>query len=121
VERVVADHPDAVIALGAGYTSFTAPEYADQVRRALAPVPDVVHLVPSPDPARSVTVLRGRAMASRGKDWIIEGHDWIARWVADPLAAEVAAATVFTDGMSPEQSAEQLVRLRECLLAGLAA
>jgi shikimate kinase len=121
VERVVADHPDAVIALGAGYTSFTAPEYADRVRRALALVPDVVHLVPSPDPARSVTVLRGRATASRGKDWIIEGHDWIARWVADPLAAEVAAATLFTDGMSPEQSAEQLVRLRERLLAGLAA
>jgi shikimate kinase len=121
VERTVADHPEAVIALGAGYTSFTTPGHADQVRRALAPVPDVIHLVPSPDPARSVVVLRERAVASRGKDWIIDGQDWIARWVADPLAAEVAAATVFTDGISPDQSADQLVRLRECLLAELAA
>ena len=107
--------------LGAGYTSFTDPACAEQVRRALAPVPDVIHLVPSPDPARSVVVLRERAIAARGKDWIIDGHDWIARWVADPLAAEVAAATVYTDGVRPDQSAEQLVRLRECLLAELAA
>jgi shikimate kinase len=121
VERVVVDHPDAVIALGAGYTSFTGPEYADRVRRALAPVPDVIHLVPSPDPARSVAILRERAVTSRGKDWIIDGHDWIAEWVADPLAAEVAAATVFTDGISPEQSADQLVQLRERLYAELAA
>lgn len=121
VERAVPDHPDTVLAFGAGYTSFTGPEYADQVRRALAPVPDVVHLLPSPDPVRSVVVLRERAIASRGKDWIIEGHDWIAEWVADPLAAEVAAATVYTDGISPEESAEQLVQLRERLYAERAA
>jgi shikimate kinase len=121
VQRAVADHPDAVIALGAGYTSFTSPQHAEQVRQALAPVPDVIHLLPSPDAERSVAVLRERAIASRGKDWIIEGRDWIAGWVADPLAGEVAAATVFTDGISPEASAEELVRLRECLLAELAA
>lgn len=121
VRRVVEDHTEAVIAFGAGYTSFTGPEHADQVRQALAPVPDVVHLLPSPDPERSVTVLRERARSSRGKDWIIEGHDWIARWVADPLAGELADATVFTDGVTPEESADQLVRLRERLLAELAA
>ncbi|MGW2095933.1 shikimate kinase [Promicromonospora sukumoe] len=121
VQRVVEDHPEAVIAFGAGYTSFTGASHAARVRRALAPVPDVVHLLPSPDPARSVAVLRERAVTSRGKDWIIEGHDWIARWVADPLAGELAAATVYTDGASPEESADELVRLRERLLAELAA
>lgn len=121
VQRAVADHPDAVIALGAGYTSFTSPEHAEQVRQALAPIPDVIHLLPSPDPKRSVAVLRERAIAGRGKDWIIEGRDWIAGWVADPLAGEVAAATVFTDGISPEASAEELVRLREYLLTEPAA
>ncbi|PUB24486.1 shikimate kinase [Promicromonospora sp. AC04] len=121
VQRTIADHPDAVIALGAGYTSFTSADHAQQVRLALAPIPDVIHLLPSPDPERSVTVLRERAIRSRGKDWIIEGDDWIARWVADTLAGEVAAATVFTDGMSPHESADQVVRLRERLLTGLAA
>jgi shikimate kinase len=121
VRRAVEDHPDAVIALGAGYTSFTDPACAEQVRQALAPVLDVVHLLPSPDPERSVTVLRERAITARGNDWIIEGRDWIAAWVADPLAGEVAAATVFTDGISPAESADQLVALRECLLAELAA
>jgi hypothetical protein len=120
-QRAVADHPDTVIAFGAGYTSFTSLECADQVRRALAPIPDVIRLLPSPDPERSVALLRERAIASRGRDWIIEGHDWIAEWVADPLAGEVAAATVFTEGISPKTSAEQLVQLRECLLAELAA
>lgn len=121
VRRTVVDHPDAVIALGAGYTSFTDAACAEQVRHTLAPVPDVIHLLPSPDPERSVTVLRERAIAARGKDWIIEGRDWIAAWVADPLAGEVAAATVFTDGTSPAESAGRLVALRECLLAELAA
>lgn len=113
VERVLAEHPEAVIALGAGYTSFTEPRYAARVRAALAPVPHVVHLLPSPDPRQSVAILRARAVESRGRDWIIEGHDFIAEWVSDPLAATVATATVFTAGMGSAESAEQIVQLLE--------
>lgn len=113
VERVLADHPGAVIALGAGYTSFHDPQYSARVRAALAQIPHVIHLLPSVDPERSVAILRARAIESRGRDWIIDGHDFIAGWVADPLADEVATATVFTDGMSSAESADQILRLLE--------
>jgi shikimate kinase len=39
VARVIADHPDAVIALGAGHTSYTDPELRRRVRAALKTVP----------------------------------------------------------------------------------
>lgn len=110
VERVLADHPGAVIAFGAGYTSFTEPQYADRVRAALAQVPHVIHLLPSPDPERSVAILRARAIESRDRDWIIEGHDFIAQWVAEVLPAELATMTVYTDGSTVTDSAEQIVR-----------
>ena len=61
-------------------------------------------------PTRSVAVLRARAIESRGRDWIIEGHDFIAEWVADPLAHQVATTTVHTDGVDAASSAEQIVR-----------
>lgn len=111
VERAIDDYPGAVIALGAGYTSFTEPAYEDRVRAALERVGHVVHLLPSPDPERSVAILRDRAIRSRGRDWIIEGHDFIAGWVADALPSEVATVTVYTDGMDPRESAESVARL----------
>ncbi|MCP2264714.1 shikimate kinase [Promicromonospora thailandica] len=111
VERVLGDHPGAVVALGAGYTSFTDAAHGERVRAALGRAGHVVHVRPSPDPARCVAVLRERARRTRGRDWLIEGHDFIAGWVADPLPAEVATATVYTDGVDPEESAEAVVRL----------
>lgn len=104
VARVIADHPDAVIALGAGHTSYTDPELRDQVRAALKNCPDVVHVLPSPDRDVSLAELRERCIATKGGPWIAEGHDFLAAWLDDPTPHDVATRTVFTLGLTPEET-----------------
>lgn len=108
VARVIADHPDAVIALGAGHTSYTDPELRRHVRAALGNCPDVVHILPSPDRNLSLSVLRERCIASKGGPWIAEGHDFLAAWLDEPTPREVATRTVFTLGLTPDQTVERL-------------
>ncbi|ARU52605.1 hypothetical protein CBR64_15225 [Cellulosimicrobium cellulans] len=67
VERAVADHPGAVLALGAGHASYTDPACLDRVRAALAPVPHVVLVLPRRRP-------RARPDGAAGAVGRGEGH-----------------------------------------------
>ncbi|WP_164545126.1 shikimate kinase [Antribacter gilvus] len=111
VERVLAEHPGTVIALGAGHTSYSDLDCASRVRTALDAASDVVLLLPHPGPERSVAVLRERSVASKNTDWVADGHDFLAEWVADPLNHEVATITVYTEGLDPEETVGEVVRL----------
>jgi shikimate kinase len=110
VARVVADHPGAVIALGAGHTSYTRDEHLATVRAALRQCGDVVHVLPSPDRRSSLAVLRERCIAAKGRTWIVDGHDFLAQWLEDPGPRLVATRTVYTRTDTPEQTAERLLR-----------
>lgn len=108
VEQALADHAGAVIALGAGHTSYTDPSCALRVRTALSRAGDVVLLLPSPDPRRSVALLRERSIADKDTDWIRDGHDFLAEWVAEPLNHAVRTRVVYTEGLTPEQAAARI-------------
>ncbi|NKY10360.1 shikimate kinase [Cellulomonas hominis] len=110
VERVVADHPRAVIALGAGHASYTQPDLRARVQRALAPAADVVLLLPSPDRDGSLAVLRERALRTKGTGWVVDGHDLLAEWLDDEGLRALARRTVHTDGRTPEETARAVLR-----------
>lgn len=109
VERVVADHPGAVIALGAGHASYTRPDLRERVRRALAPASDVVLLLPSPDRDGSLDVLRERSLRTKGTTWVVDGHDLLAEWLDDEGLRSLGRHTVYTDGSTPELTARALL------------
>ncbi|MEV4562145.1 shikimate kinase [Nonomuraea sp. NPDC049419] len=110
VERVVAGHPDAVIAFGAGHSQYTRPDLRERVREALRPVEHVVLVLPSPDPEQSVRVLRERSIATKGTDWITgDGHDFLREWVHDAGTRELATTVLHTEGESPAESAGRLL------------
>lgn len=94
VARVVADHPGAVIALGAGHTSYSDPGLREAVRVVLKNYAIVVHVLPSPERDLTLSVLRERCVASKGSTWIAGGHDFLAAWLDDPTPALVATRTV---------------------------
>lgn len=79
VQQLVAHHPRAVLALGAGHTHLTTPSLLDEVGLALSRADHVILLRPSADPEVSATVLRARCVQSRGSDWVVEGQDWLQR------------------------------------------
>lgn len=114
VERVVAAHPDAVIALGAGHSSYTRADLRARVGAALAAASDVILLLPSPDRDASLSALRARSLATKGTGWVVDGHDLLAGWVDDTGVRALARRTVHTDGLDPDETAD-------LVLAGLAA
>ncbi|MFF4524525.1 shikimate kinase [Streptomyces bluensis] len=110
VARAVADNPGAVIALGAGHTSYTDDQQLATVRTALSCCPDVIRLLPSPDRETSLNVLRQRCAVSKGRSWIIDGHDFLAHWLDDHGIQLVAKRTIYTLDETPTQTAARLLR-----------
>ncbi|MFF0595299.1 shikimate kinase [Streptomyces antibioticus] len=109
VVRVVADHPGAVVALGAGHTSYADRRHLATVRAALGRCREVVRILPSADREVSLNVLRRRCEADKGRSWSVDGHDFLAHWLDDPGARLVATRTVHTGGESPGQTAARLI------------
>ncbi|MBM7819288.1 hypothetical protein JOE63_001765 [Cellulosimicrobium cellulans] len=109
VERAVADHPGAVLALGAGHASYTDPACLDRVRAALAPVPHVVLVLPGADREHALAVLRARSVAAKGTDWVRDGHDFLAEWFDDAGTRGLAHRTFLTGADDPAASARRLV------------
>ena len=108
VRRVLEDHPDAVIALGAGHTTYSDTQLFEEVRSLLAPCATVL-VLPSRDDQESVRVLRQRAIERNGGDWIMDGVDILQQWVSGEQNRLLASVTVFTEGRSPEELAEAIV------------
>lgn len=108
VVRAVEDHPGAVLALGAGHTSYMDHRCFAQVADVLAGVPQVALILPSPDRASSLAELRRRSLASKGTDWISAGHDFLAEWLDDAGMRSLATDVVYTDGHTAEAVAAQL-------------
>ncbi|WP_329431727.1 AAA family ATPase [Streptomyces sp. NBC_01280] len=109
VARVVADHPAAVIALGAGHTSYTDPVHLAEVRTVLSQCRHVVRVLPSPDREFSLTLLRQRCTATKRQSWIIDGHDFLGQWLDDPDARQMATRTIYTKNETPAETAARLI------------
>lgn len=110
VARVVADHPEAIIALGAGHTCYTNDRQMATVSAALRHCPDVIRLLPSPNRETSLSVLRHRCMTSKGRSWIIDGHDFLAQWLDDSGTQLLATRTIYTLDETVSHTAKRLLR-----------
>ena len=111
VTRLVDAHPGAVLALGAGHTSYTDPVHRSAVGVALARAGAVVRLRPAAGRAEALRVLRARSVAEKGTDWVRDGHDFLAGWLDDPGAAALATHVLVTDGEPSGRTAERVVAI----------
>lgn len=46
--------------------------------------------------------------ADKDTDWIRDGNDFLAEWVAEPLNHAVRTRVVYTEGLTPEQAAARI-------------
>jgi shikimate kinase len=97
VERILADHKDAVIDLGGGHSVQEDAALFARVEAALAPVPNVVLLLPSPDPEESIRVLTRRRPPPGD-------FDWHRHFVTHRSNRALAKLVVYTGGQTPEQT-----------------
>ena len=104
VERHLAESQNCVVDFGAGYSVQTDPILHERVRRALAPHPHVVLLLPSPDADQSVACLNDRVEKNLRA---LNEH-----YVRHPANESLAKMVVYTLGKTPEETcAEILERL----------
>jgi adenylate kinase family enzyme len=109
VERILAEYPRHVIDFGAGHTVYRDPALFERVRQALAAIPNVVLLLPSPDPDESLCLLATRG-AHPDPAFVASVNDWFLR---DPSNRRLATMTVYTKDRTPEETCEEVVeRLR---------
>jgi shikimate kinase len=109
LERVLADHHDCVFSLGAAHTHFLTPALMDRARQALSSFAHVVLLLPSPDAARSVSILRERSVSLGLRSWRDADCDLIERWVIDSCNGDLATFTLYTEGRDAGRTKDEVL------------
>lgn len=115
---VLASHPDAVVAAGAGHTHFRVPQRREEIGAAVArEAAATCLLLPCRDLTEAVHLLRGRAVRDRGDDFRRDGRDLLHEWVHSEQTRRLADATGLTMGRNPDQTAEDVVAAVRPVLA----
>ncbi len=114
VERVLADHPGAIIDFGAGHSVYEEPELLERIRLALAPVRTVILLLPSPDDGESVAIANerlARLYEQEGQSLQPGILEMNAFFVRHPSNRLLATQTVYTKDRTPEETCEEIFQL----------
>jgi len=112
LERILADYPHHIIDLGAGHTVYQDEVLFERVRQTLSPYPNVVLVLPSPDPDASIKILRDRVKERPGSSYFLDhDFDFFSHWVKSHCNADLAKITIYTEGKTPEQSTNELIQL----------
>jgi len=109
VERVLADHHDCVIAFGAGHSVFESQELFARVQKALAPYPNVVLVLPSPDRQESIRILNERTRDLVGS--FGQGFNWNEYFVRHRSNYDLAKLVVYTKDKTPEETRDEILEL----------
>ena len=111
VERVLVEHPNTVMDFGAGHSYYEDAALFARVEKALAPFPNVILLLPSPDLDESVEILNARftellTREVRSVDPML--LELNAQFVKQPSNHKLAKMVVYTKGKTPEETCEEI-------------
>ncbi len=106
VQRLLAEHSNCVIDLGAGHSVFEDPQLFERAREALAPYRNVVLVLPSADENESIEVLARRAQSASQDVLELNAH-----FVRHHSNRSLAKHVVYTNGKTPEETADEVMHL----------
>jgi len=109
-KQVVKDYTDCVIDFGAGHSHYEDESLFRSVSEALSPYQNVILLLPNADLDRSVSLLRQRSIKESKRDWIHDDYDFIEHWVKDACNHRLSTATIYTEGKTPEQTRDEILK-----------
>ncbi|MBD2102667.1 shikimate kinase [Leptolyngbya sp. FACHB-261] len=106
VERLLQEHNQCVIDFGAGHSVYEDVDLFQRVQRALAPYPNVILLLPSPDLDESIRILNER------NEYVFDGKPNVnEHLVRHSSNYELAKFTVYTKNKRPEESCDEILNL----------
>jgi shikimate kinase len=103
------EFPSSVIAFGAGHSHFEDDAYAQQAAHVFGRA-FVVLLLPSPDPAECLRVLRARCLLDKDTDWIRNGKDYLAEWATSDQNVRLADLVMYDNGRTTMVVARDIIR-----------
>lgn len=103
VVRAVQDHHGCVMDFGAGHSVQENDADFARIQAVLAPYPNVVLLLPSPDLDEAITLLRERTPFKVG------GVPFTRYLVTHPAFQTLATQVVYTEGKTPEVICEEIL------------
>lgn len=110
VERVLEDFEDVVIAFGAGHSVYDDKLLMKRVKQALAPYPNVILLLPSPDAEASIATLNARLKqatpAAQFDPVLLELNAYLVKHAANRKLAKI---TIYTDGKTPDDVMDEIL------------
>jgi shikimate kinase len=111
VEQVLADH-HGIIDFGASNSVYNDKDLLARVENALAPYPNVILLLPSPDRDESVEILKNRLiqmLTEAGKEFNNELFELNQYFVKHPSNHQLAKLVIYTKDKMPEKICDELV------------
>ena len=106
VERLLSEYHDCVIDFGAGHSVYEDIALFKKVEQVLAPYPNVVLLLPSPDLDESVHILNERTGYVPEHGFNINEH-----FVRHPSNYHFAKFTVYTKAKTVEDTCDEILSL----------
>jgi adenylate kinase family enzyme len=107
IERVLEEHPQSVIDFGAGATILENKFQFARLRELLAPYPNVVLILPSPDPDESIRILTERSQDLTGT--FQQGFNWHEYFIRHPANRILAKQEVYTIGKTPDETCTEIL------------
>jgi|GEM_PF-2071859 len=113
LERLLADHCECVIDLGAGHSVHREAADLQRMQNALMAYPNVFLLLPSPDLDRSAAILAVRNQHNSWLQTFIQTQGWNPNelFLRDPSNVTLAKHILYTEGQSPEQTRDKILQL----------
>jgi len=112
VVRVLADQPNSTIDFGAGHSVYDDATLFAKVEAALAPLPNVILLLPSADLDESVRICNECFIAQLSGENIEPDADTLAlneHFVKHPSNGRLAKLTIYTEGKSAEDTVAEII------------
>lgn len=112
VVQMLKDQPDCVMDFGAGHSVYEDEGLFAKVAQALAPYPNVILLLPSPDLEKSAEICNARflaQMAEEGQTVDQQTLEMNAHFVKHPSNHKLARITVYSEDKTPEETADELI------------
>lgn len=112
VEMVIA-RQHGIIDCGASNSVYDEEDLFAQVAAALAPHPNVILLLPSPDPAESAAILQHRLirmLTEAGKDYSDELFELNAYFIRHPSNQRLAKRVIYTKAKTPAQICVEILQ-----------
>jgi len=112
IERVLADHSHSVIDFGASNSVYEDEVQLASVEKALAPYPNVILLMPSPDVDESAEILNARLsqiVKAKGEEIHQELFDLNEYFIKHPSNRRLAKMVIYTQDKTPTEICDEIL------------